>query len=156
MAEKSSIEGLVSSLLSSTPEKKDKQSSPAKKAPKAEDRRRHPRYLVKWRAAIEAAVNGKPTLYYGVTKDISMGGASVFLENNIFFEEAITLHLEVPNGKGHNANYREIAIKARMIHTVHDGTAHRFRAGVEFKAFVNAEDRNFMETLLNAHPFPLA
>lgn len=157
MAEKPSIEGLVSSLLDAAPPAKGKSKSAAvaKKKSSVEERRRFPRYLVKWRAAIAHITNGEQTIIHGTTKDISLGGVSVFIPQNLFIEGRFTLYIQVPLS-GHKPGNRVLEIKGRMVQTVYDGSSHQFRCGVEFMEFLNPPDRTFLEERLANHHFPLS
>jgi c-di-GMP-binding flagellar brake protein YcgR len=156
MTEKPSIEGLVSSLLDSTPAAKGKaKTSSANKKGTVEERRRFPRYLVKWRAAIAHSANGEQRILHGTTKDISLGGASIFIPQNIFIEGRFTVYLQVPISS-HKPGSRVMEIKGRMVQTVYDGSSHQFRCGIEFMEFVNKADRGFLEARLANHHFPLS
>ncbi len=94
-------------------------------------------------------------IHHGVTKDVSIGGVSVLLEQNIYIDEPFTLLIQIPN-QSFKGGFRVLEIKSRMIHTVYDGSANKFRAGIEFKEFVKKEDRPFLETPLKKrqHPIP--
>jgi c-di-GMP-binding flagellar brake protein YcgR len=162
--DKPSIESLVSSLLENSKEKKQekKQENKPEKAlpsqikkPDYSDRREYIRYHAKWRAAIVHRNPDGESIHHGVTKDVSIGGVSILLEHNIYIDEAFTVLLQIPN-QSFKGGFRVLEVKCRMIHTVYDGSAHKFRAGVEFKEFVKKEDKPFLESHLKTrqHPIP--
>lgn len=162
--DKPSIESLVSSLLETSKEKKQEkrlENKPEKKAgtqvqkPDYSDRREYVRYHAKWRVAIVHRNANGESIHHGVTKDVSMGGVSVLLEHNIYIDEPFTLLIQIAN-QSFKGGFRVLEVKCRMVHTVYDGSANKFRAGVEFKEFVKKEDKPFLETLLKnrQHPIP--
>ncbi|MBS4097988.1 MAG: PilZ domain-containing protein [Sulfuricella sp.] len=169
--DKPSIESLVSSLLESSKEKKqedkqtEKQEKKADAAPKkaafqpkkpdVSERREYTRFHAKWRVAIVHRNPDGENIHHGVTKDISMGGVSILLENNLYISDLITVLIQIPN-QSFKGGSRVLEVKCRMVMTVYDGSARKFRAGVEFKEFVKKDDRVFLESHLanNKHPIP--
>ncbi len=163
MAEKPSIDGLVSALLDAAPAKKKgtkPSSSEAVAAASAAlnkpvvEHRRHTRFRVKWRAAIIVNNGSEQLIKHGITKDVSLGGISILLEDNFCVDGTVTVVLQIPMHQ-FKTEYRILETKARMIHTVFDGAVSQFRAGIEFLEF-KAGDKSFLENHLASRHFPLA
>lgn len=160
MSDKPSIESLVSSLLESSKEKKQEpqpqgiKPAAAPKKPDFSDRREYTRFHAKWRAAIVHRNPNGEAVHHGTTKDVSIGGVSILLEHNIYIDEVFTVLLQIPN-QSFKGGFRLLEIKCRMVHTVYDGSARKFRAGVEFREFVKKDDRTFLESHLKNHHHPI-
>lgn len=115
-------------------------------------RRKHPRYRVHFPAIIVYGNHGDNELFHGRTHDISIGGASIYSEKNIFVEGAITLFLKLPP---HVENRTEIIIEiqSRMTNIILSSDHQHFRIGMQFLHF-KENGRELLESNLS-HRSPL-
>ncbi|MBI5919299.1 MAG: PilZ domain-containing protein [Nitrosomonadales bacterium] len=101
---------------------------------KLAEHRKHQRFLVHWRAALVYKNDGTREVFQGRTYDISISGASLYSEHNIFVEGPITLLLAMqPLHPGQSET--TVEIQCRMIYTVLSSHHHRFRIGLHFLHF---------------------
>lgn len=109
--------------------------------------RRATRFVVKWRAAIALGSGAEQVIYHGWLKDISISGTALFSERAIPHSPLIELHIEVP--AINTQKERILTLQARIIYSLHDGSAHQFRTGIEFVKFASSNDQSFLATYLN-------
>ena len=111
-------------------------------APSGAEQRKHPRYRVHWRVAIVHGKEGKHEIFHGRTHDLSISGASVYSDHNIFVEEPVSVLLAMPPL---TAESREkiVEIRCRMVYTVLASSHHQFRIGLHFLHF-KGEGRNLL------------
>lgn len=98
------------------------------------EHRQHPRFHVRWQVAIVFEQRGENHTFHGRTHDLSLAGASVYSEHNIFVEEPVRVLLAVPSFAT-NKPPRIIEITARMIYTVLSSDHQQFRTGLHFLRF---------------------
>lgn len=97
-------------------------------------KRRDPRLHVHWRVAIVYNNNGKNEIFHGRTHDLSIRGASIYSDHNIFVEEPVNVLLGIPS-LSTNQGDKIIEISSRMIYTVLASNHHQFRIGLHFLRF---------------------
>lgn len=110
------------------------------------EHRKHPRYRVRWRVAIVFDNRGENTTFHGRTHDLSISGASVYSDHNIFVEEPVKVLLAIPSYSS-NQSDRIIEISCRMIYTVLSSSHHQFRTGLHFLHFKD-DGKKILETNL--------
>lgn len=109
--------------------------------------RRHP---VHWRVAIIRKTHGKTDIYHGRTHDISVSGASVHADQNIYLEDTVVMLLALPP-QFPGLKEQLIEINCRMQYTViSDG---RFRIGIQFLDF-KGEGRALLSEYLSQRVIP--
>lgn len=101
------------------------------------ENRKHYRHPIHWRVAIIHKNGDQNEIYHGRTHDLSLGGASVFVDHNIFMDTKVLMLLAIPPNL---PGQKEIIIEAecRMAHTVFDSGKGRFRIGMRFLGFKGA------------------
>ena len=111
------------------------------------EHRKYPRYRVHWQVAIVHEKDGRSEIFHGRTHDLSMNGASIYSDHNIFSEEPVTVLLAIPPL---STDQREkiIEIHSRMVYTVLAANHHQFRIGLHFLRF-KANGRNLLKANLS-------
>lgn len=96
--------------------------------------RKHIRYRVHWPVAVVHERDGRSEIFHGRTHDLSVNGASIYADHNIFTEEPVTVLLAMPPL---SADQREIILEihSRMAYTVLAANHHQFRIGLHFVRF---------------------
>ena len=61
---------------------------------------RSPRYVAHWKIAIVSDHFGEKEIYHGRTYEVSMTGASILSEHNVFLEGYVTILLALPWYRG--------------------------------------------------------
>lgn len=98
------------------------------------EHRDHPRYRAHLQVAIVYENKGQSEIFHGRTHDVSMSGASVYSDNNIFVEEPVKILLAIPP-QCSNQSKRIIEIHSQMVYTVMPANHHKFRIGLHFLRF---------------------
>ena len=116
------------------------------------ENRKHYRYPVHWRIAIVHQNGNRNDIYHGHTHDLSLGGASVLIDHNIFMNSEVVMLLAIPPGL---PGQKEIIIEAqcRMAHTVFDSGKGRFRIGIRFLSF-KGEGKQILSRVLSKRAIP--
>lgn len=97
-------------------------------------KRKHYRHPLHWRVAIVNKSGGKNDIYHGRTHDLSLSGASILIEHNVFFTSEIIVLLAVPPmHQGQKETILEI--QCSVMHTVLDSAQSQFRLGMRFIHF---------------------
>jgi c-di-GMP-binding flagellar brake protein YcgR len=117
----------------------------------AEHRRLY-RYPVHWRIALVHKNGDKNDIYHGRTHDLSAGGASVFVDHNIFVMSEVVLLLAIPPlHPGQKETL--IEIDCRMAYTILDSEQSRFRIGLRFLHF-KGEGKRILSDILSKRVIP--
>jgi hypothetical protein len=124
-----------------------------KSAAKSVDHRKGNRHPLHWRIALVYDNGGKNEIYHGRTHDISVTGASIYVDHNIFLTEVVMLLAVPPLHIGKKETI--IEIKCRMIYTVLDGEQRRFRIGIRFLHF-KADGKKILTDILSKRVIPKA
>ena len=85
--------------------------------------------------------------FKGRTNDISVAGASILTDTNIYTTSLVTVLLAIPplnSGQGRTI----VEIRGRMRYTVHSSAHCRFRIGFHFESFTG-DGRATLETSLS-------
>lgn len=114
------------------------------------ERRNEARFRVHWHVA--ASLDGR-RWYQGFLKDISIEGATLYLDHNLEHHRAITLQIQVPPLAAH-APAHLIGIDCHSVYSIHDNSEQMFRTGVMFTKFHQEADRDFLETRLLKFEIP--
>ena len=93
---------------------------------------RSPRYVAHWKiAVVNVDCSGQKEIYHGRTYEVSLTGASILSDHNIFFEGHIIILLALPWYKGKQKE-KIIEIKGRMVYTIFSSEGYQFRTGLQF------------------------
>lgn len=93
---------------------------------------RAPRYAAHWKIAIvNVNTSGQREIYHGRTYEVSLTGASILSDHNVFFEGDIFILLALPWYKGMQKE-KIIEIRGRMVYTIFSSEGHQFRTGLQF------------------------
>ena len=111
-----------------------------------QDQRINPRYPLRWRAALRVPAG---QMLYGGTVDVSIGGVSVLLEQNIVYGTMVSLFLQIPPPRV-GAPPLVIETRAKVLYTAFSADHDRWRLGVQFLDF-DAEHRKRLEKELSRH-----
>lgn len=115
--------------------------------------RKHPRYSVHWRVAIVYNNRGQNEIFHGKTHDLSVEGASVYSDHNIFVEDPVKVLLAIPSHSS-NQSDRIVEINSRMVYTVLAANHHQFRIGLHFLRFKD-DGHRFLQSNLSKRSMPL-
>ncbi len=116
------------------------------------DHRKHPRYHVHWRVAIVFGEQGERETFHGKTYDLSLSGASIYSDHNVFVEEPVKVLLAIPSYVTNKPD-KIIEISARMIYTVLSASHHQFRTGLHFQRFKSGGRKILEENLAKRADF---
>lgn len=110
------------------------------------ENRKHYRHPVHWRIALVHKNGDKNDIYHGRTHDLSLWGASILVDHNIFMMTEVVLLLAIPPT---NMGAKEVIveIQCRMAYTVLDSEQSRFRIGIRFLSFKGEGKRILSDTL---------
>ena len=116
------------------------------------ENRKHYRYPIHWRVVIIRKNGNKNDIYHGRTHDLSLGGASVFVDHNIFMDSKVVMLLAIPPSI---PGQKEIIIvtECRMAHTVFDSGKGQFRIGMRFLSF-KEEGKKILSNILSKRAVP--
>lgn len=112
-----------------------------------EEQRRDPRYLVSWRVALSV---GDSNSHYGRVRDISLHGAAILSDLNIKPDTRLMLSILIPT-LSRDCEPKIMAIHGKAVYTAYDAEQLRFRVGVSFIKFEQADDRAYLEERLVSH-----
>ena len=98
-----------------------------------EEKRVHRRFPLHWRAALRH--NEQAAVVYGETADVSLGGASVLVEQNFPHGTSIFLYLQRPP-KRHGDTPTVIESLAKVQYSAFSAAHDRWRLGIQFLNFV--------------------
>jgi hypothetical protein len=116
------------------------------------EHRNCPRYRVHMQVAIVYEYRGQSEIFHGRTHDLSLSGASVYSDHNIFVEEPVKILLAIPPLSS-NQHKKIIEIHSQMAYTVMPANYHKFRIGLHFLRF--KEDGSTILDAYLAHRTPL-
>jgi len=114
-----------------------------------DDQRKHPRYPLHLKAILHLPGEGAHVLR-GQTYDVSLDGAAIHTEHNIFTSEELLVELLLPPETTGKAP-QSLKIHAQMVYTLYSSTHYCFRSGLYFRKF-QGNARSLLETKLNQHP----
>ena len=115
-------------------------------------KRKHYRHPLHWRVAIVNKSGKQNDIYHGRTHDLSLSGASVLIESNVFFTSEIVLLLAVPPmQQGHKETILEI--QCSVMHTVLDSEHSQFRLGMKFMQF-KGDGKQILSDILSKRHIP--
>jgi c-di-GMP-binding flagellar brake protein YcgR len=110
------------------------------------EHRKYPRYRVHWKVLIVHEQSGTRQIFKGRTHDLSIKGASIYSDHNIFVEGKVTVYLVMPTLDG-DLGEKVIEIESRMVYTVLASNQHQFRIGLHFLKFKGNGHRLLSENL---------
>ncbi len=109
-----------------------------------EEQRQNPRLRLHWHVALRLG----PTLIYGETLDVSLGGASLLIGQNIASGTIAALFLQVPS-KCPGAKGQVIEVQSKILYTAFSAEHDRWRLGMQFLKF-KAEGKKVLDKELRA------
>ena len=113
---------------------------------KNKEQRKAPRFRVKWHTHI--TLNSQGT-HHGFIDDISIHGASVFL-NNKLIPDKWTLHIHVPP-LGITSKPHVIEVSGKTVYIVYDGNKQLYRAAINFLIFNPVSNLAYLGERLARH-----
>jgi c-di-GMP-binding flagellar brake protein YcgR len=116
------------------------------------EHRKHYRHPIHWRIAIIHKNGDKNEIYHGRTYDLSVSGASILVDRNIFMMSEVVMLLAIPPG---HPGMKEtiVEIQCRMAYTVLDSEESRFRIGIRFVSF-KGEGKRTLSDILSRRVIP--
>jgi c-di-GMP-binding flagellar brake protein YcgR len=109
--------------------------------------RKFPRYRLHLHVAIVYENKGQSEIFHGRTHDVSLSGASVYSDHNIFVTEPIKVLLAIPSPSS-NQSTRLVEIHTKMAYTVMPANHNKFRIGLNFLRF-KADGRSILQEYLS-------
>ena len=98
------------------------------------ERRQHPRYHLQWNIALLLTRQGRSVHLVGRTHDLSIGGASILVPEDVRTKDAVPVMIAPPPlFVGHDPEL--IEADARLVYSVLSTKHDRFRVGLEFMGF---------------------
>jgi c-di-GMP-binding flagellar brake protein YcgR len=129
-----------------------KNAGEARRSTEIIERRKHYRHPIHWRIALVHENDDKHDIYHGRTHDLSVWGASVFVDHNIFMIAEVVLLLAIPPlHPGQKETI--IEIECRMIYTILDNEQSQFRIGVRFLSF-KGDGKRILSDILSKRMIP--
>jgi hypothetical protein len=101
------------------------------------------RYIANWK--LTAAIDSQ-SLLHGYTKDISIKGAAILLEQNLKEGQFIKLHIYIPPPAGKISCIIEVV--GKVVYSIYAYKEQRFRVGASFLKFATEHDPVFLENHL--------
>ena len=109
-----------------------------------DDARNEPRF--RFRLAVDVLIDGQE-LHRGFVKDISLAGATLYIDRNFQKPKSIQLHIKVPpliaTTKPH-----VVKVAGTIVYSIYDCDEMSFRSGVNFEQFNTPSDRDFLQERL--------
>ena len=119
---------------------------------KTAENRKHYRHPIHWRIALVHKNGDKNDIYHGRTHDLSMWGANILVDNNIFVMSEVVILLAIP--PLHMGQKETIVeIQCRMAYTVLDSEQSQFRIGMRFLHF-KGEGKRILSDILSKRVIP--
>ena len=116
------------------------------------DNRTHYRHPIHWRIALIYKNNGKNETLHGVTHNLSVSGASILVDRNLFLSAEVIILLAIPPlHVGQKETLLEI--ESSMAYTVLDSEESRFRIGLHFLHF-KGEGKRILSDILSKRVLP--
>lgn len=119
---------------------------------RSSENRKHHRYPIHWRVVLIHKNGNENEIYHGRTHDLSLGGASIFVDHNIFMDSIVVMMLAIPpqiSGQKETI----IVTRCRMAHTVFDSGHGQFRIGMRFLGFKGG-DKEILSHILSKLTIP--
>ncbi len=105
------------------------------------EQRREPRFHVHWHVATELDKHG---ICLGFIKEISIQGATLYLDHDLIKVKKIILEIQVPALQPHTAPHI-LAIDCQVIYAIHDSDEQMFRTGIHFDKFQVESEKDFLD-----------
>lgn len=116
-----------------------------------ENRKQH-RHPIHWRIALVHRYSDRNDIYHGRTHDLSVLGASIFVDYNIFMMSELVLLLAIPPLQpGHQETI--IEIQCRMVYTILASAQSQFRIGIRFLDF-KGDGKRLLSDILSKRVIP--
>lgn len=116
------------------------------------ENRKHFRHPIHWRIALVHKKGEKNDIYHGRTHDLSLWGASIFVDSNIFVMTEVVMLLAIPP-LHQGLKETIVEIQCRMSYTVLDSEESRFRIGIRFLHF-KGEGKRILSDILSKRVIP--
>ena len=133
---------------------KDLSLHPKRRGATGAEHRKHYRHPIHWRIALVHKNGDKNDIYHGRTHDLSLWGASLLVDHNIFMMSEVVLLLAIPPlHMGQKETILEI--QCRMVYTVLDSEHSQFRIGIRFLSF-KGDGKRILSDILSKRVIPKA
>lgn len=119
------------------------QSAPAHSTP-ANDLRNEPRCRL--RLPVDAFIDGRE-VHRGFVMDISLLGATLYLDRNLQKSHSIKLHIRVPPLVALNKPHI-VKVTGTIVYSIYDSRELSFRCGISFLKFASQADQDFLQARL--------
>jgi hypothetical protein len=97
--------------------------------------RAHQRYAVSWKAVVVAKRMGKQETHHGTVCDLSLGGATILTDRNIFHSAGhVVVTIEIPACR-HNTRKIIVGAKCHILHSIISSEYGKHRIGIGFIDF---------------------
>jgi hypothetical protein len=116
------------------------------------EHRRHYRHPIHWRIAIVHKNGDKHDIYHGRTHNLSVWGANILVDHNIFMMSEVVMLLAIPPlHPGQKETI--IEIQCRMVYTVLASVQSQFRIGISFLYF-KEDGKRILSDILSKRVIP--
>lgn len=106
--------------------------------------RHHPKFHVHWHVGTRLENHG---VCFGYIKEVSILGATLFLDHDLTKVKSIQLEIQVPALQPHTPPHL-VDIDCRVVSVIHDSEERMFRTGVQFTRFLVEADKDFLDQRL--------
>lgn len=106
------------------------------------------RHAVHWKVVIIYKKDGKDATFHGQTYDLSLGGACIYSDENIYVEEPVVMSIKV---RTKHSSQKVIGVKCQMLYNIISSNYGKFRIGIQFIEF-NADGKEVLADALSRLP----
>lgn len=110
--------------------------------------RQYDRYAVHWQVVIIYRKDGKDATFHGRTYDLSLGGACIYADHNIFVVEPVAMSIRVHTS---HHSFKVIGVKCSMLYNILSSNYGKFRIGIQFIEF-NGDGKEVLAEALSKRP----
>lgn len=110
--------------------------------------REYDRYAVHWQVVIIYKKDGKDATFHGRTYDLSLGGACIYADQNIFVLEPVAMTIRVHTN---HHSFKVIGVKCSMLYNIISSNYGKFRIGIQFLEF-NGDGKKVLAEALSKRP----
>lgn len=116
------------------------------------DRRQYSRYAVGWLASLMHKSGGDGEIFHDKLDDISMGGAGIYSDTDIYSEKSLVMLIETPLPSSYGKTSKIITgIECGLCKPVFLEERQQFRTGVQFLRFHGIDKHLLAEALFTQH-----
>lgn len=112
------------------------------------EHRKVERHSVHWKVVLIYKKDGLDATFHGQTYDLSLGGACIYSDENIYVEEPVVMSIRVRTKRG---GQKVIGVKCQMLYNIISSNYAKFRIGIAFLGF-NADGKEVLAEALAKLP----